>query len=442
MSLPAIRFPGGRPWGLAVLWLAFLTPMFFGSYIATLELTALRSDVPTLVFAWEHHIPFLAWTVLPYWSEDFFYGLSLFVCTTRTELNTHGQRLVLAQAIAIATFLLFPLRLTSTIPADTGIWEPWFAALGDVVGKPYNLAPSLHVAIVILLGAVYVRHVPWPWRSAVYVWGFLIGLSTLTAYQHHFFDIPTGAALGVFCIWALPHGRPSPFRGFGSGPRRLDLAALYTTLGLVLIAASWGLGGAAWWLLWPALSVLMVASAYAGVGAALFQKDAEGRTSGAARWLLWPYHLGARISAAAFTRGLGPSPVVDGVSLGRLADGASAEAVVDLAAELPAPSHPDWRALPSLDLLPPAPEVLVEAARHIEARVDEGRAVLVCCALGFSRSAAAVATWLVGTGRASDVDGALATVRQARPRVVLGAGERAAIERAVRLMREDACSQA
>ena len=85
-----------------MLWLAFLAPMFFGTYIAALELTALRSDVPTLVFAWERFIPFWAWTVVPYWSEDFFYGLSLFVCTSRTELNTHALRLVLAQATALA----------------------------------------------------------------------------------------------------------------------------------------------------------------------------------------------------------------------------------------------------------------------------------------------------------------------------------------------------
>lgn len=436
-ALPAVRFPGDRPWGWALLWLAFLTPMFFGTYIAALEITALRSSVPTLVFAWEQHIPFLAWTVVPYWSEDLFYGLSLFLCRTRAELNTHASRLVLAQAIAIPVFLALPLRLTSEIPADTGVWAPWYAALGDVVGKPFNLAPSLHIAILVILGVRYVAHVPWPWRGAVYGWGFLIGLSTLTAYQHHFFDLPTGWMLGAFCVWALPEDRTSPLRGLApcADVRRLRLAGAYGAGAIALIGLSWGVGGAAWWLLWPAQSLGLVALAYAAVGPSVFQKDASGRMSGVAVTLLWPYLVAARLSAAAFTRRLPPSEVVAGVRLGRVADGRGASSVLDLSAEMPAPPHRDWRCLPSLDLVPPAPAVLVEAARHIEARVESGGTVLVCCALGFSRSAAAVATWLAAFGRAPDVDAALAAVRSARPRVVLGDGERAAIDEAVRALR-------
>jgi len=44
----------------------------------------------------------------------------------------------------------------------------------------------------------------------------------------------------------------------------------------------------------------------------------------------------------------------------------------------------------------------------------------VCCALGYSRSAASVAAWLLRSGRASDADAAVAIVRAARPGIVLG----------------------
>ncbi len=46
--------------------------------------------------------------------------------------------------------------------------------------------------------------------------------------------------------------------------------------------------------------------------------------------------------------------------------------------------------------------------------------LLVCCALGYSRSAASVATWLLRTGRAADAEAAVAIVRAARPGIVLG----------------------
>jgi protein-tyrosine phosphatase len=53
--------------------------------------------------------------------------------------------------------------------------------------------------------------------------------------------------------------------------------------------------------------------------------------------------------------------------------------------------------------------------------------VLVCCALGYSRSACAVAAWLLASGRARDVDAAIATVRAARQLVVLDSGHVAAL---------------
>ena len=53
--------------------------------------------------------------------------------------------------------------------------------------------------------------------------------------------------------------------------------------------------------------------------------------------------------------------------------------------------------------------------------------VLVCCALGYSRSAAAAAAWLLVTGRAADADAAIARVREVRPHLVLGAAARSSI---------------
>jgi hypothetical protein len=409
--------------------------MFFGSYIAALEITATYDHVPALVFAWERHIPFWAWTVVPYWSEDLFYALSLFVCTSRAELDTHALRLVLAQAIAIPIFLLFPLRLTSTLPADQGIFTPWFDALGDVVGKPFNLAPSLHIAIVLILGALYIRHVPWPWRGLVYGWGFLIGLSTLTAYQHHFFDVPTGAMLGFACIWALPFERPSPLKetSWRGGSRRMRLAGLYGGGGLALTALAAGIGGTAWWLLWPAQSVLLVAATYALLGPEAFAKGRDGRRSVPARWLLGPYLLGARASAAWLGRGTAAAEVAPGVWLGRVVEGDRADAVLDLTAEQPAGTHGDWTCVPMLDLVAPEPGQLVEAVAVVEEKVAAGRSLLVACALGLSRSAAVVATWLVDTGRADDVDDAIARIRAVRPGVVLHHDHRQAIERALQL---------
>jgi protein-tyrosine phosphatase len=71
-----------------------------------------------------------------------------------------------------------------------------------------------------------------------------------------------------------------------------------------------------------------------------------------------------------------------------------------------------------LDLVAPEPDALRAATCAIESLRARGP-VLVCCALGYSRSACAVAAWLMATKRAPDVEAALARVRAARREIVL-----------------------
>ena len=67
----------------------------------------------------------------------------------------------------------------------------------------------------------------------------------------------------------------------------------------------------------------------------------------------------------------------------------------------------------------PTRRTLSAAAEAIERARARGR-VLVCCALGFSRSAAAVAAWLVATGRAANLEAAIAQISARGPRSCSG----------------------
>ncbi|HXY57637.1 MAG TPA: phosphatase PAP2/dual specificity phosphatase family protein [Methylocystis sp.] len=432
-----------RPLGRAVLWLLCLGTLFFASYIAALDVAAARANVPTIVFGWERHIPFLPWTIVPYWSIDLFYGLSLLLCSTRTELKTHALRLLTAQLVAIPIFIAFPLKLAWTAPPTDGFFGLFFSALDQAVGKPFNLAPSLHIALLTILWSFYVRHVPRRLHAILHVWCALIGVSTLTTFQHHFFDLPTGALLGFFCLWLWPDGGGTPVAkaAFAREAKRQRLALDYAVgaaLGTTLAVSLWD----AWlWLLWPAVSLGFVACAYAFLGSGMFQKDARGAMSLAARALLAPYLLGARVNAFLWTRNLPASvEIADGVRLGRLPSQVEPGlAVIDLAAELPASRDAaEWRAWPMLDLASPDPALLAEVARAIESARRRRGVVLVCCALGFSRSAAAVAVWLASTGRAADAEDAVRQVLRARPQAVVQPACRAAIERAAQIFESEA----
>src|SRR4051812_7770658 len=117
----AVSSGARRPWPLALGWLLFLAPFFYVTYGAANLAAAHRGHVASIVFDWERRIPFIASTIVPYWSIDAFYGLSLFVCATRRELGIHVRRLIAAQVVAVACFILFPLRFSFGQPRADGV---------------------------------------------------------------------------------------------------------------------------------------------------------------------------------------------------------------------------------------------------------------------------------------------------------------------------------
>ncbi len=424
-------------WKRGVLWLLLLGPLFFASYGLANWFSGQRDNVGSLVFAWESQIPLWPWTIVPYWSIDLLYGLSFLLPTSRREMDRHALRLLAAQVICVACFLLWPLRFTFERPALDGTFGLMFDLLMGF-DKPFNQAPSLHITLLVIIWAMFARHIRGSsWRGLLHLWMALIGVSVLTTWQHHFFDLPTGLLAGFLCLWLLPLRGETPLQQIRltSDPRRWRLALRYG-LGAALCSALPVMLGGAWlWLCWPAVSLALVALNYLSFGAPGFQKQADGRLSPAATALLAPYLLGAWINSRLWTyRSPAPSQVVEGIHLGRLpsrGDLAGYAALVDLCAELPLRSVPAaYCSLPSLDLLAPDSATCLQAAQAIE-RLRHGGPLLVCCALGYSRSATAVAAWLLHSGRCQDVDTAVELIRQARPQVVLGPQQLAALQELV-----------
>lgn len=382
-------------------------------------------------------MPFWAWTVLPYWSINVFYGLSLFLARTRHELDRHGARLLSAQCIAVACFVAWPLGFSFGQPDVDGVPGLLFAALRGF-DQPFNQAPSLHIALAVILWDLYRRliHAPWA-RFVLHAWTLAICASVLTTYQHHFIDIPTGALLGIVCVGLWPLERrvamPRAWRTTRD-PQRLKLSALYAFGALACAGLAIAIGGIATWLWWGAASLMGVALNYLGFGARGFGIDDRGRMNWAASWLFAPYRLGAWLNARWWTRRLsGAGEVLPGVWLGDLSGSQRGlRPLVSLCAELPCRPSTSTRCVPMLDLVVPSAQTLRRAAHAIDAAHRRSGHVQVVCALGFSRSAAALACWLVRSRRAASVDEAVANIRRARPQVVLSPRWLAAIREAAR----------
>ena len=134
-----------------LLKLAAVAVLFYASYGLTNYLTALRAPVPEIIYGWERAMPFVPWTIIPYWSLNLLYALGFFLARTRAELHRYIAQLLAAQAIAVCGFLLFPLQISWAKPDGDGIFFALFRSLA-AFDQAYNEAPSLHIILTLIVG--------------------------------------------------------------------------------------------------------------------------------------------------------------------------------------------------------------------------------------------------------------------------------------------------
>jgi protein-tyrosine phosphatase/membrane-associated phospholipid phosphatase len=436
--------------GRALAYALGLSVYFFAVYGTCAAITARRATgagaaaIEHAGFAWEaRYIPFVPAMIVPYMSIDLFFFGAPFLLALRADrrgLSDHARRVLLTVAVAGVCFLLFPMTTSFARPRRIDGVFGWVFGFLYAFDRPYNLAPSLHLALWCLLWVVYSRHTRGIVRVAVRAWFLLIALSTVLTYQHHVIDVISGIGLGIFCLHVIPVTRSEEpcRRNCTVGWRYAAGAAAAVALGYGL--RPWGL--VLWW--WPGATLVVMAAAYGGTGTGVFGKR-DGTLAATTYLVLGPHLAGAwvwrwvrmRREEAAFAR------VAPGVWIGRRVGRREAlelerlgvAAVLDLTAEASEERgvlQAAWRRraaylnVPILDLTTPTQRQLAEAVEFVR-RHAATTGVYVHCLWGYSRCATVAAAYLLKIGAAVTVEHALDIIRAARPGIIVGAEAREAV---------------
>jgi membrane-associated phospholipid phosphatase len=400
-----------------------LSAAFLAIYGGCNWLTAHRSGVPSIFFQWERQIPFVPLMILPYMSIDLFFVSAPFLCRSKRELDVLARRLAFALVVGAICFLLFPLRFAFERPPASGLFGAVFEGFRHL-DQPYNLVPSLHIAMLMCLAPVYLRRARPLMRGILNLWFALIALSTVLTYQHHVVDVIGGFVLGIVCLYAFPGSEMAPPVLVN---RRIGIRyGIGSAFACVVAEAFWPWAGL---LLWPATSMAIVAGAYLRSGPVIFRKN-SGRLPWSSRIVLGPCLVGQYFSLKYYARRCRAwDEVAPGVLIGRRLNGGEAReaissgvtAVLDLTAEFseaPPFINLAYLNVPILDLTAPTQGQLKQMGEFISQHAASGK-VYVHCKIGYSRSASAVGAYLLATGKARGVSDVLARIRSARPSVII-----------------------
>ena len=416
-----------------------LSVLFLIVYGGCNWITAHRENVGTFYFEWERKIPFVPFFILPYMSIDLFFIVAPFLCRTDHGLSVLAKRIWAAIIVAGICFLIFPLRFAFPRPHTDGwlgVVFDWFRGMD----APYNLVPSLHAAFTLILCDVSFRHTRGFLRLAIVIWFALIALSPVLTYQHHLIDIVGGFVLAGYCFYIFRERTPA--LPVTTNRRIGSYYAIGAGVAVVLGAILWPWGVL---LIWPAIALGIMASAYFGAGPVVYHKT-QGKLPWSTRFVLAPCLIGQYLSLLYYRR---QCPSWDKITLkiwigGKLDSRAAKEvlcsgvlSVLDLTAEFsetPPFRKINYRNIPVLDLTAPTHAQLLTASEFISNHSRHGP-VYVHCKIGYSRSAAAVAAYLITSGKANSAEDAFAMIRRVRPFVVIRPEVRSALsefEREVR----------
>ncbi|MCY7008318.1 phosphatase PAP2 family protein [Fusobacterium simiae] len=189
---------------LKIKYAVFISIFFVILYKGAEFYTYTVDNVPSYFMEWERSIPFLPIFMLPYMTSAPFFLVTLFIVKNEKDLKLLMKRAIFLTVVSVSIFIIFPMKFYFPKPEiNNSIFKFLFNVLGQLDSN-FNQCPSLHVSFAFLSATVYYKEINSKIKYLLCMWGFLLAISILFVYQHHFIDFVGGTLIFIITCLIFP----------------------------------------------------------------------------------------------------------------------------------------------------------------------------------------------------------------------------------------------
>ena len=190
---------------LKIKYTIFISIFFVIFYKGAEFYTYTVDNVPSYFMEWERNIPFLPIFMLPYMTSAPYFLATIFLEKNENNLKLLMKRAIFLTVVSTTIFVIFPMKFYFPKPEIANlIFKILFHILG-LLDSSFNQCPSLHVSFAFLSAGVYYREIKSKFlKSFLCLWGFLLAISILFVYQHHFIDFVGGTLIFLITCIIFP----------------------------------------------------------------------------------------------------------------------------------------------------------------------------------------------------------------------------------------------
>jgi membrane-associated phospholipid phosphatase len=152
----------------------------------------------------DHEFPLIPPFIIVYLSAYIQAVMPYFVLKDIRTVRKGALVYFIAIGAAYVFFLLMPVKIERPILVGTDVFT-WILAKAYMIDKPYNMFPSLHVALSFIPAFLCFRESRKYWY--MFLWSATIALSTLLVKQHYIADVLAGFGLACATYFLVFHVR-------------------------------------------------------------------------------------------------------------------------------------------------------------------------------------------------------------------------------------------